>query len=45
MKQYNADLIAENIRPEHILPTAQDIEQLAGLCRRVYYNFAGELHK
>jgi GMP synthase (glutamine-hydrolysing) len=45
MKEYNADLVAENIRPEHILPTRHDLEQLAGRCRQVYDNFAKVLQK
>jgi GMP synthase (glutamine-hydrolysing) len=45
MKEYNADLVAENIRPEHILPTPRDLEQIAAQCRQVYNNFARVLQK
>jgi GMP synthase (glutamine-hydrolysing) len=44
-KEYNADLIAENIRPESILPAPCDLEQLAARCRLMYDNFARVLQK
>jgi GMP synthase (glutamine-hydrolysing) len=45
MKEYSADLMAENIRPESILPAPGDLEQLAAQCRMVYNNFARVLQK
>jgi GMP synthase (glutamine-hydrolysing) len=44
-KEYNADLIAEKIRPESILPAPCDLEQLAARCRLMYNNFARVLQK
>jgi GMP synthase-like glutamine amidotransferase len=45
MKEYNADLETENIKPDHILPTSGDLERLATRCRQVYNNFARVLQK
>jgi GMP synthase-like glutamine amidotransferase len=44
-KEYNADLIAEKIRPESMLPARCDLEQLAANCRLMYNNFARVLQK
>jgi GMP synthase-like glutamine amidotransferase len=44
-KEYNADLIAEKIKPESILPARSDLEQLAARCRLMYNNFARVLQK
>jgi GMP synthase (glutamine-hydrolysing) len=45
IKEYSADLMAEKIRPESILPASCDLEQLAAQCRQVYNNFANVLQK
>jgi GMP synthase-like glutamine amidotransferase len=45
IKEYNADLETENIKPDHILPTSGDLERLATRCRQVYNNFARVLQK
>lgn len=39
MKEYGAEVSAEKIRPESILPAPGDIEQLAARCKLVYNNF------
>lgn len=39
MKEYSAEVSAEKIRPESILPSPGDIEQLAARCKLVYSNF------
>lgn len=39
MKEYAAEVSAEKINPENILPGPGDIEQLAARCRLVYSNF------
>jgi hypothetical protein len=39
MKEYAAEVSAEKINPENILPGPGDIEQLAARCRLVYTNF------
>ena len=45
MKQYSADLIAEKIRPESILPAPHELEELLARCRHIYNNFARVLQK
>jgi GMP synthase (glutamine-hydrolysing) len=45
MKQYSADLIAEKIRPESILPAHYELEELLARCRQIYNNFARVLKK
>lgn len=45
MKEYSADLIAEKIRPEDVLPAPCDLEQLAARCRHMYNNFVRVLQK
>ena len=40
IKEYSADLIREKFKPESILPTRCDLEQLAAWCRLMYNNFA-----
>jgi len=39
MKEYSAEVSAEKIRPDSILPSPGDIEQLAARCKLVYSNF------
>lgn len=39
MQEYRAEVEAEKIEPESILPAPGDIEQLAARCRLVYNNF------
>jgi GMP synthase (glutamine-hydrolysing) len=39
IKEYSAEVSAEKIKPESILPAPGDIEQLAARCRLVYSNF------
>jgi GMP synthase-like glutamine amidotransferase len=39
MQEYEAEVDAEKIRPESILPGPGDIEQLAARCRLAYSNF------
>jgi len=39
MKEYSAEVNAEKIKPESILPGPGDVEQLAARCRLVYNNF------
>ena len=45
IKQYSADLIAEKIRPESILPAPYELEELLARCRHIYNNFARVLQK
>jgi GMP synthase (glutamine-hydrolysing) len=45
MKEYRADLIAEKIRPESILPAPCELEELLARCRHIYNNFARVLQK
>jgi GMP synthase (glutamine-hydrolysing) len=45
MNEYRADLTAEKIRPESILPASHDLDQLKAYCRQVYNNFAIVLQK
>jgi hypothetical protein len=37
--EYNAEVSAEKIKPESILPTADDIEELLARCKVLYKNF------
>jgi GMP synthase (glutamine-hydrolysing) len=45
MTEYSADLIAEKIKPESILPAPCELEELAARCRHIYNNFARVLQK
>ena len=45
MMEYSADLIAEKIKPESILPAPCELEELAARCRHIYNNFARVLQK
>jgi GMP synthase (glutamine-hydrolysing) len=45
MTEYSADLIAEKIKPESILPAPCELEELAARCRNIYNNFARVLQK
>ena len=45
MKEYSAELIAEKIKPESILPAACELEELAVRCRHIYNNFSRVLQK
>jgi GMP synthase (glutamine-hydrolysing) len=45
MKEYSADLIAEKIKPESVLPAPCELEELAARCRHIYNNFARVLQK
>lgn len=45
MKEYSAELIAEEISPESILPAPSELEELAARCRYIYNNFARVLQK
>jgi GMP synthase (glutamine-hydrolysing) len=45
MTEYSADLIAEKIKPESILPAPRELEELAAQCRNIYNNFARVLQK
>ncbi|MDQ3968157.1 MAG: type 1 glutamine amidotransferase [Thermoproteota archaeon] len=45
MKEYRADLIAEKIRPESILPAPCELEELLARCRHIYNNFVRVLQK
>jgi GMP synthase-like glutamine amidotransferase len=45
MKEYSAELIAEKIKPESILPAACELEELAIRCRHIYNNFSRVLQK
>jgi GMP synthase-like glutamine amidotransferase len=39
IKEYGAEVSAEKIKPENMLPGPGDVEQLAARCRLVYNNF------
>jgi GMP synthase-like glutamine amidotransferase len=39
IKEYSAEVSAEGIRPESLLPSPGDLEELAKRCRTVYTNF------
>jgi GMP synthase (glutamine-hydrolysing) len=39
IREYSAELSAEKIKPESILPSPSDLEQLSARCRTVYNNF------
>lgn len=39
MHEYGAEMSAEKIRPESVLPSPGDVEELAKRCRTVYNNF------
>lgn len=45
MKEYSAELIAEKISPESILPAPCQLEELAARCKHIYNNFARVLQK
>lgn len=45
MKEYSAELIAEKIKPESILPAPRELEELAVRCRHIYNNFSRVLQK
>ena len=45
IKEYGAELIAEKIKPESILPTPKELEDLAVRCRYIYNNFSRVLQK
>jgi GMP synthase (glutamine-hydrolysing) len=45
MTEYSADLIAEKIKPESILPAPRELEELAARCRHIYNNFTRVLQK
>jgi GMP synthase (glutamine-hydrolysing) len=45
MKEYSAELIAEKIKPESILPAPCELEELAARCRHIYNNFSRVLQK
>jgi GMP synthase (glutamine-hydrolysing) len=45
IKEYGAELIAEKIKPESILPTPKELEDLAVRCRHIYNNFSKVLQK
>lgn len=45
MKEYSAELTAERIKPESILPAPRELEELAVRCRYIYNNFSGVLQK
>ena len=45
MTEYSADLIAEKLKPESILPAPRELEELAARCRNIYKNFARVLQK
>src|SRR5215218_7888135 len=40
IQEYSAEVSAEKIRPESIMPAAGDIEELSARCRQVYRNFS-----
>jgi len=40
MREYGAEMSAEKINPESVLPTPSDVEQLAARCRLAYDNFS-----
>jgi GMP synthase-like glutamine amidotransferase len=39
MREYSAEVSAEKIKPESILPSQSDLEELLARCRTVYNNF------
>jgi GMP synthase (glutamine-hydrolysing) len=39
IREYSAELSAEKIKPESILPSPSDLERLSARCRTVYNNF------
>ena len=45
MKEYSAELAAEKIEPESILPAPYELEELAARCRHIYNNFSKVLQK
>ncbi len=45
MKEYSAELTAERIKPESILPARCELEELAVQCRYIYNNFSRVLQK
>ena len=45
MKEYSAELIAEKIKPESMLPAPCELEELAARCRHIYNNFSKVLQK
>lgn len=45
MKEYRADLTAEKIMPESILPASSEMEEIAAQGRRIYNNFTRVLQK
>lgn len=45
MKEYSAELTAERIKPESILPAPRELEELAVRCRYIYNNFSRVLQK
>jgi GMP synthase (glutamine-hydrolysing) len=45
MKEYRADLTAERILPESILPASSELEEIAAQGRRIYNNFTRVLQK
>ena len=45
MKAYSAELTAEGIKPERILPAPRELEDLAVQCRYIYNNFSRVLQK
>jgi GMP synthase (glutamine-hydrolysing) len=45
MKEYSAELIAEKIKPESMLPAPCELKELAARCRHIYSNFSRVLQK
>jgi GMP synthase (glutamine-hydrolysing) len=45
MKEYSAELAAENIEPKSILPAPYELEELQARCREIYSNFSRVLKK
>lgn len=45
MKEYRADLTAERIMPESMLPASSEMEEIAAQGRRIYNNFTRVLQK
>jgi GMP synthase-like glutamine amidotransferase len=45
MKEYSAELAAEKIEPESILPAPYELEELAARCGEIYNNFSRVLQK
>ena len=45
MKEYSAELIAEKIKPESMLPAPCELKELAARCRHIYNNFSRVLQK